>query len=318
MVPTSQLFSVPPSAIDLDDRTYCLLHWDDPMNNDLVSSIKQFGILHPPFLQQKSNNSFRIIAGRKRLTTIRHLDPAIPVLCHIFPAETKKTDIFSLILEEAKTGRPLSIVEQVVFFDKLLKESPEKEAIHFLAQLGQKPQKHILYDLLKLRSLSEPVLKSIHSGILQVKNGRKLLDLSEADQKLIVNLITSLHLGGSKQRKLIDLCKELIYRKDSPLKNILSDFQESQEHEQPENLPQHATALLSWLEGQCSPRLSQTENNFKRQVASLNLPPSMKISHAKAFEDDEITLSLRFSDWQSLGKMLEEIKNLMLENKSDS
>ena len=307
---TSQILLVPLSAIDHEDKTYCLTLWKDRPDEDLLTSIKRFGILHPPILHKNENNSYSIITGNKRITAARHLAQEDSVLCRIVPENTKQTDIFSLLLEDAG-GRSLSIIEQIIFFEKLVKASSTMEAVPMLEQLGYKPQKHILDNLLKLRSLSEPSLLAMHRGTIQLKNGRKLLNLSETDQNQIVQLISELHFGGSKQQKLIDLCIELTKRKNMPIEEILADFPSTDEHGQHMNIPQHGAALLLWLQNKCSPQLSQTENDFKRKVARLNLPSSMHIGHTPAFENKEIILSLRFSDWHSLDNVLEGINKLI-------
>ncbi len=313
---TTQFHPVPLSAIDFEDRTYCLTPWNDPPGEVLLASIKQFGILHLPILQQVDDKSYCIVAGRKRVITAQHLAPDAPIFCKIIPKNTEITTIFSLLLEESKTSTSLSIVEQIVFFEKVLLASPMKKVLPMLEQLGYKPQKHILKDLLKLRVLSESVLQTMHYGSIAIKNARKLLNLSETDQVMIVQLITTLHFGGSKQQKLIDLCTELIMRKKMSLEKILADFPSADEQGQTMNIPQQGTALLSWLHSECYPKISLAENSFKRKVARLNLPSTMHISHTPAFENEEITLSLYFPDWRSLDKVLESI-NKIIQDKSD-
>lgn len=309
---TIPLHPVSLSAIDLADRTYCLTHWPTVFPGEqLLTSIRRFGILHPPILQRIEDTSYCVVAGRKRIIAAQHLAPDNPVFCRIIPADLDKTTIFLLILEEANAGTPLSIVEQIVFFEKLLQAASMEVAIPMLEQLGYKPQEHILQGLLKLRSVSAAVLQAMHAGTVHQKNAKKLLHLSVPDQESIVQLITGLHFGGSKQQKLIDLCMELVMRRGIPLKQILVDFPTADALGQPLNIPQHGATLLSWLHDQCFPQLSQAENNFNRRVGRLDLPPTMQIDHTPAFENEEITLSLRFSDWSSLEEVIDEIRKLM-------
>lgn len=309
---TWQLHPVPLSAINLTDRTYCLVHGKTaPPDEKLLACISQFGILHPPIIQLIDKKSYRIVAGWKRILAAQQLTPDSPVYCRIISADIDKTAIFSLILAENGAGTPLSIVEQIIFFEKLLLAAPMEEAIPLLEQLGYKPQKQILKDLLQLRSLSRSALQGLHDGTVHLKTARKMLCLSESDQELIVQFIITLHFGGSKQQKLIDLCTELAMRKNKPLKSILAGFPSADALEQLTNIPQQGAALLSWLHEQCFPQVSQAENNFNRRVARLNLPATMKISHTPAFENEETTLSLRFPNWNSLEEVLTEITKLM-------
>lgn len=308
---THQFLSVPLSLIDYKDSTYRLTLWEDSPDEALLNSVNRFGILHPPILRHKGNNSYCIVSGRKRIAAVEQLALEEAVLCRIIPENINKTVIFSLILEEAERGRLLSITEQIIFFEKLIKTSSMMEAIPLLEQLGYKPQKHTLDNLLKLRSLSEPALLALHRGTLQIKNARKLLNLTETDQILIIQFINMLNLGGSKQQKLIELCIELTKRKNISLEKILANAPATDEQEQPMNIPQHGAALLLWLQNECFPRLSQAENDFQRQVARHNLPSNAHIAHTPAFEDKNITLTLRFTDWHSLDEVLPEINKLM-------
>ena len=97
---TSQILLVPLSAIDHEDRAYSLTLWEESPDENLLTSIKRFGILHPPILHKNGNNSYRIITGNKRITAARHLAQEDSVLCRVIPENTKQTTIFSLLLEE--------------------------------------------------------------------------------------------------------------------------------------------------------------------------------------------------------------------------
>ncbi len=310
----SRFHHVPIQDIDLEDLTYSLIPWIEQPDKALRSSIRRFGILHPPVLRERNNKTFSIIAGRKRISIAGQLAPHNPLPCRVVPAELREKDVFSLLLEENLSCRPLSVVEQIVFLEKLLLISPMDEAIPMLERMGLKPRKHILNDMLKLRQLGEPALQALHTGTLAAKNARKLLKLSNDDQQLIIQFITDLHLGGSKQQKLIELCAELIMRNDSPLDEILGEFSPAQAQGQPENIPQQGTELLSWLHRQCFPLASSAEKSFKKQVARLELPEVMSLSHSAAFENEEITLSIRFPDLDALSRVIEKMKKLLENN----
>ena len=129
MTCTSQFHLVSLSSINLADRTYSLTPWEDiPPGEELLNSINRFGILHPPILQQGENNSYRIVIGKKRVLAAQQLAPNDPVFCRIIPADIKEKVLFSLLLEEAKAATPLTFVEQIVFFEKLLLTAPMDDA----------------------------------------------------------------------------------------------------------------------------------------------------------------------------------------------
>ena len=305
------LQSIPLSAIDLDDNTFSLSLWDETPSEILYTSIKKFGILHPPVLFCREDNKYRIVSGNKRIAIARGLSSKGKIFCHVISNNTSKKVVYSYLIEDAVNSKPLSITEQIILFEKLLKSELPAEALPLLKQLGLEPKEHVLENLLKLRSLSLPALKALHQGNLSEKNARKLLNLAEADQIRIIELTTDFRLGGSKQRKLIELSKELIMRENTSLERILSEFPLTNETEQPCNVPQKSSALISWLQNRCFPQSTKAEKDFNKQVSNFNLPSNMEVKHTPSFEDKKVILFLRFPDLQSLGNVMERIKKLL-------
>ena len=303
--------SLAASAIDLADQTYFLSPEDVHPPPRLVNSIREYGILHPPLVQQKSAGRFIIVAGRKRLITAVTLLHWDSVPCIVVPADWPALRLHSYLLEESLAGSPLSLVEQSAFFASLRKTCPVEDILPLLEKLGHKPNKHQLDELLGLRKLAPAAQLALHRGILNYTSGRKLLRLSQADQETLVAMITRFQLSGSKQQKLIDQGTELLRRGQKDLKDITTPFLERMEMSRQENIPQQAAALLDWLHEQCFPRSVLAESEFSRRVAQLNLPSTMRIEHSPFFEEDSVTLALTFAGWDSLRKSLPAIHHIL-------
>ena len=299
------------SAIDLADRTYFLSPEDEQPPPRLVDSIREYGILHPPLVQQQSAGRYIVVAGWKRLLTAVTLLHWDSVPCIVVPAHCSALHLYSFLLEQSLEGNPLSLVEQCAFFANLRKTCTVEDILPLLAKLGHKPNKHQLDELLGLRKLAQTAQLALHRGILNYTSGRKLLRLSQADQETLVAMITRFQLGGSKQQKLIDQGTELLRRDRKELKDITTPFLEKMDMSRQENIPQQAAALLDWLHEQCFPRSVLAENEFSRCVAQLNLPSTMRIGHSPFFEEDSVTLALTFADWVSLQKSLPAIHHIL-------
>lgn len=305
---TSHFSPVSLQDIDFEDITYNLLPWHEEPTPDLIDSIKQFGILLPPLLLERQKDKYLILTGRKRLLAAKQYCPEEKITCNLVSHDIKQKIIFSLLLEEILSRRSMSIVEQIVFLEKFLKLAPTQEALSLLEKLGHKPQEHFLHDLLKLRSLHPHVLSALHRGAILLKNSGKILTFSLDDQKIVADLISKLKLGGSKQRKLIELCKEITIRRNVSLEQILSECPFYEPKITPKNIPQVATGILSWFEKMCFPQSNQKEENFRRDVASLNLPKTMHVAHTPSFEDDTVKLAIHFANWQIFSKAVPKIK----------
>ncbi|MHB8811470.1 MAG: ParB/RepB/Spo0J family partition protein [Desulfobulbaceae bacterium] len=303
--------SLAASAIDLADRTYFLSPEDVQPPPRLVNSIREYGILHPPLVQQQSAGRYIVVAGWKRLiaaVTILHWD-SVP--CIVVPPDCPALHLHSCLLEESLAGSPLSLAEQSAFFASLRETCPIEDILPLLAKLGHRPNKHQLDELLGLRELAPSARLALHRGILNYTTGRKLLRLSPADQETLVALITRFQLGGSKQQKLIDQGTELLRRKQGDLSAITTPFLEHLDMSHQVNIPQQGAALLNWLHEQCFPRYALAVSEFNRRVAQLNLPSTMQIEHSPSFEEDSVTLALKFTDWDSLQKSLPAIHRIL-------
>jgi hypothetical protein len=236
-------------------------------------------------------------------------------LCWLIPEKTDEQNVYQLIVEETLCGGHLSLIEQAKLFADFLAFAQTDEALPLLARLGHKPQKHVLDELVSLLTLSAATLIAVHRNIIPLSSVRKIRRLSPPDQDVLVQIISSLNLGGSKQHKLIDYCTELAVRTKIPLKDLLGEFITVDAPDNHENIPQKAAALLLWLHKQCFPKSTEAEDEFKKSVARLRLPDHIRLEHSPAFEDDRVTLAVNFPDMKAVNKLLPEI--LRITDKSE-
>jgi ParB family transcriptional regulator, chromosome partitioning protein len=299
------------SAIDLRDTTYLLSPAAESPDAALRESIRTHGILFPPLLQEMEPDHFIIVSGRKRILAALEVTEADTLPCLVVPAGSSALSIYALLLEHSLIGGSLSTAQQIAFFAALLRSCSIEEALPLFKKLGHPPNSHQLVRLLTLRNLSAPALNGLHDGILSYNGALKMIMLSARDQSTLMDIITRLRLGGSKQQKLIELCTELIMRKNEDLGTILHPFFSRQEPGQPENIPQQSAALLKWLQNENFPRSSTAERKFSRIVRRLELPPNVHVRHTPAFEDDGVTLCLDFPDPDSMREAWTRIMKIM-------
>jgi hypothetical protein len=303
--------SLAAATIDLADRTYFFSPEREHPAPHLVDSIREYGLLHPPLLQQRGGNRFIVIAGWKRLAAAITVLQWDTVPCIVAPSACPDLHLHALLLEQSLLAPPLSAAELSAFFTSLCTICTIDDVLPLLAKLGYKPNRHQLDELLDLGNLSESALLALHRGALSSAGARKLLRLVRTDQETLVALIARFQLGGSKQQKLIDLCTELWHREHKSVEDITAPFLEELAMSRQLNVPQQAAALLSWLHGQCCPRSGRAESEFNRRVAQLNLPTTMQVDHSSSFEEDSVTLRLKFTDWEALQKALPDIRKLL-------
>ena len=74
------------------------------------------------------------------------------------------------------------------------------------------------------------------------------------------------------------------------------------------NPPQKTKNLMNRLSRKYMPRSSHAADEFKRFAASMHLPQNVSVDHTPFFEDDSVTLSITFSNRESVQNAWEKIK----------
>lgn len=299
--------------IDLSDTRYRLNPFPPAQpDTQLSESIDTFGILQPPLLLELDTNNYIVLSGRKRIKVV-----AEEVGSSITATVIKKKHInqprviLSTLLQHQLIGSPLGIIKQAIFFKKAMACLPIEEVTRFLPMMGYKEKLHIPRDLISLLELHPTAQLGLHKGVLSLRAGKKLLLFPSEDQRVLVELINELQLGGSKQQKLIDLILELTKRLQISADELLKSWQEREKDKQ-HNGPQKTASLLSWLQHKCSPRSVAAEEIFKKFRRKLELPPRVRISHTLSFEDERVILEVEFRSKQNLEKQWPQIRSVLM------
>lgn len=270
----------------------------------LLGSVARTGILHPPILREQGTALLQIVAGRRRLLAAQAVHHPVSAICLVLPAETTAADALAISLEETILRGDITVVEQAIFFYKILECMDEKNACRFLPALGLTPHPHHIRKLLKLLQLEEHLLLSLHQGFLQEGVAHDLLGLSFTDRMSLFELMELLRLSVGNQRKLVAVCRELAGRTGTPIMAILGrpearailDGAES-------NIPQRTAQLMQWLTDQRFPRLNEAEQEFRAFSAGLGLPAGVTLSHALSFEQDRVDLAISFTNREELRRL---------------
>lgn len=311
---TSQLptISVPGNSIDITDNTYRLRPEDDALpDQHLDESIQRMGILQPPLLQPGQNNNetrYIILSGYKRILAAQSHGIG-DIVCLILPLSTEPALKWHIILTHALIGSRLSCIEQATFFSKAAKELSISEQLLLLPLLGRKPQPYVLQELAGYLTLAPETTKALHAGYLHEKRAKQLAKLSHQDQRIVIELIRYYKLGGTKQKKLVNMAFELVMRTGDSFQKILEKW--NQDQFAAENRPQQAMALLSWLERQCFPKSTIASEQFKQFQRTLQLPKNYTLTPSPSFEDDSLTLSIFFTNQNQFLQHWPSLKDIM-------
>jgi hypothetical protein len=274
----------------------------------LEKSLHKVGILHPPVVVQ-SDETFDVVCGRKRIQ-YAHCSGQSHVLCGILPQDTSKKTILSFLLEDQVSHASLSLPEIACFMKLCLDHFDHQEALKMLPReiLPRLNPNHFL----NLLEFDDDIQRQIHYGHVSDTIIFDLLKLNQADRRKMVCLVTLLQLGGNKQKRLFTLCRDISLRENASIGSLLDqpDIRSIFEHNEM-NIPQKTTRLLSLLQKRCYPQSTAARENFQTQVLELSLPETCKISPSSFFEKDEVTLSLRFPNFEACRKLWPSVKGLL-------
>ncbi|PIE55690.1 MAG: hypothetical protein CSA34_07895 [Desulfobulbus propionicus] len=264
--------------------------------DDLAVRLREEGLLVPP-LVQASAHGLRCLSGRRRIDLLRaqgHRE----ILCQVVREDCPPLLLFTVLIRHARLGAELSPVQQARIMDAAAQLLTREELLKLLPPLELPANRNTLDTLAQLLSLDTSIQLAVHAGLVNFRHIRRLNRLSTDDQQTVINLLTALGLGGSRQQLLFDAAFELGKRDGLPFARRLRSWQESLPAKA--NIPQQTTLLLNWLDKQLHPRRQAADEEFQRFRHSLQLQDGEQLYPSKSYETDELHLTLTFADRQAL------------------
>ena len=277
------------------------LHQDLPpeLAPDFIGSIKRYGILHPPILRRQGQKVFEPVCGARRLRAAVQVLQQNEIDCLVLPENIASGAILQLVLEDQRSGSPLSPL-QTGRFRRLCREhldDSRAREIERSAALGSRVQ---LDRLAGLVDLEQEFREGLHHGLISVQVGLELRPLRREERLLLLELFGKLGLNHNKQRRVMELGRTVMAIEDIPsYVELLNDLCPTLAgRNDVANPPQAAQHLLLELQQRSSPMSSAAEQRFAALVAELDLPDNCLLKHAKSFEQDSVTLEIRFRNIQ--------------------
>ena len=295
--------SISLQQIDFDDFSYSITPERNVYPDETLSkSIATHGILHPPVVHESSSGRYKIVAGRKRLLAFRTFHPESACASMIIPHRVPEVEVFYILLTEIQLARQLTMAEKAILLQKITTFTDEKQIVsEFLPSLGLVPNSFSIKQALRLLDLEEPILLGIHKGQIHETVAYDFVPLPSEDRMTLFEIITSLRLSSSNQKKLLNICRELAGRADTNITALLDNEEVEGILQHPDaNPPQKSKNLMLWLSRKHMPRARLAAEEFSRYVAALKLPENVSVAHTPFFEDDSVILSITFSNRKSL------------------
>lgn len=302
-------------SIPLDSISFSTdwnLHpWDfRSISEELQENFTENGIIHPPIVIAKSDKTYTLVAGARRVEFLKNSIGLSSIDCMLIADDAPDSFILKLILADQNCAAKLSLAEKARFVEISSKFLDKEEIVTtFQTKLRLKNGPAAIPDLLKILQQDTSIIKAIHAGQIQDKMVSDILSLpEEGDRWALVQLFIALGMGDGKQKRFFTLLRDLAYREGSPIASYIKkkEIEEILNH-RVMNIPQKIQHLGNLLQHELTPRSMEAESSFEKQVKELQLPAHSAISHAPYFEKDEVTLSITFKDLAVCKQYLEKV-----------
>jgi ParB/RepB/Spo0J family partition protein len=298
------LQSIALSSIDSEDGTFRITTQTEVQ--ELVVTIQQLGLMHPPILKQYDTR-YRIISGFRRIAACRHTGWS-KVPAFILNPDTHD-DICALIaIADNSFQRPLNLVEisrSLNLLSCYFKE--DKLQLKFASLLGLSKHRRHIKKIEKIFHLPEPIQDAILSETISLAVAMDLaeaMDSAELEPDTgveLVKLFEQLGIGMNKQRQLMVMFREIALRENITVKQLLGHKAMRKILDSSElDRVQKSRQINSFLQQRRYPTITRTGKEFEAQVKKFQLGNSATLAPPRDFEGTTYTLTLRFDSHADL------------------
>ncbi len=305
-----RLEKIPLSRIDAADTTFLITFLPDL--EPLMASIKLVGQLEPLILREKTDKTYQIVCGFKRVEALRLL--AVAEAAAFVYLSGELDDFQALLLTVGHNiSRFLNLAEKAQALKKLLAFGlAEREVIgRFLPLFALQPNVKILRQTTALLSLESKVLEYLIKEDLSLSTAVCLLDLDQEAQKSMIPLLLALRPGENRFKEIISLLREMSLRDNVPISSLLTkediaELIDDQKTQRPQRLEQ----LRRIIKEMRFPLLTAMEQKFAAYKQSLSLPPQISFYHPAFFEGEEFKMELRFKDFRAFRELVASLRRV--------
>ena len=291
--PPSQLKSVPLSRIDTTDDTYRITTRTD--GDDLLVSIRNEGVLNPPFVIEKATR-FTIVSGFRRLAackklgleeiTVRVLEPTLSSLQYL-----------RLAIADNTFQRPIDLIETSRSLHKLsVHLSRGANLIESASALGLPSNPSAIEKIKDLCLLPDRIQSALMADTISLSMAMDLKNLAPECAVAFAQLFEEFKLSLNKQREVMTLVKEIARRDDISEQMVLEDRQlQDIVHDPNLDRGHKARQLRIYLRQRRFPQIVEAESRFEYLRKQLDLGNDLKMIPPKDFEGTTYTVSMSFS-----------------------
>jgi hypothetical protein len=300
--------------VDLGDKTYIFTF--EPMMSQMVQSIRNIGLVHPPILAEISGQPcYRIISGLKRILALKHLrTESCTAIVYPDDIEHPNLDLFLMNFYENISTRELNPIEKSIALNKLITsfKVPKKELVQKylpLMQLGANPK--VLDSYLPLIQLEDNLKIAVVEDFLSQELAIQLLEYSYRDRQSLYELFSDLKLGKNRQKEFLKLLHDIAKIVNTPIHEIISrPLIQSTLNDSTLTVSLKVDKIRDLFRKLRYPIFSQAEEKFNHLKKELKLPPNVSFHPPPFFENDKYSIEIVFKDQHEYDDAIKLLKQI--------
>jgi ParB family transcriptional regulator, chromosome partitioning protein len=301
------------SLIDSNDNSFRIT---TQINSDhLMDSIDSVGMLNLPLLIEK-NSGYKIVCGFRRIEACRRLGWT-DVEARILDSDIKRLECVKYAIADNSLQRPLNLIEQSRSINMLYGFFKDVSALgKALSVMGLPDNPSIIKKIKELCHLSGSVQSGILSNTISLAMALELGRLELEAGECLAKLFGTLKLSLNKQKEILILIKEISYREDIPILQVIKNDR-VQKILTNEDLDrnQKIRKIRIYLKQRRFPAITAAENKFQNHLKKLKLGKGTKLIPPDNFEGTTYILKLFFKNLTDLKNRQSSI-DALIENPS--
>ena len=213
-----------------------------------------------------------------------------------------RREAFGIALAANAPGTGLSDADRAVALRKAKERFgfAEEELVRDVAPLVGLPRSvKVVREFVAIAGLPRVVLDAVASGERSREHASAMLLVQEAEREAFwKEFVEALRLSASETRAVAASAGDVASRERRTLLEVLREIAASVGETSP---AERKARFRAELERRVSPVVSAMEAEFEELARSLGLPGGARVEHSRSFETDEVTLTVKAGDEETLG-----------------
>jgi ParB family chromosome partitioning protein len=302
--------SVPLIQIDSKDATYCISGRQP--TRDLIRSIKEIGLLRPPFLKADGDR-YVIISGFARIAACRQLGWS-SITAGLLDGATSNDHCAIVAVADKTAHRALNLVEQAYAVNLLATAVKDQVTLIDVARRAGLDINEGLVEKLKRVAKMPSLLKtSLIEGIIALPVALTIDQMPDEEAAKSVNkLLYEFNYSLNQQREILDSLVAVSRRDDISIPQLLCDGPIGDIRQNSELDHRHKARMIRLkLKAMRYPTISSVEKQFQQLVRTLKLPDKVQLIAPPNFERRSFELRIVFDDQNDLEAMQKVLNRLI-------